>query len=324
MKRREFIGLAGGVAVWPLAALAQRQGQSPALICWLSLQAPRSELLAALKDGLAAIGLNEGAHYRIEQRSSGGQFDRLAMLAEELAAMRPSIIVAFPASVAAVAAKAAPDTPIVVPTGELRAGGVIANLAHPGGMITGISNLTGDTTEKYLEYLTTIMPDLKRVGFLADSTNLSRETFREAAHRSVIRFAAEDIYEEVSRPDEIGQACRRLARGGIQALIVVTSPILVGERLRIIQLASAEHWPVVAWSSVWPKDGALLSYGVDTSANFRRAAYYIDRILKGAKPSDLPVEQPAKLELVINAKTAKALGLAIPLSLLALADQVIE
>jgi putative tryptophan/tyrosine transport system substrate-binding protein len=105
MKRREFIGLAGGVAVWPLGALAQRQGQTPALICWLSMQA-RGELLAALKDGLAAIGLNEGAHYRIEQRSSDGQFDRLAMLAEELAAMRPSIIVAFPASVAAVAAKA--------------------------------------------------------------------------------------------------------------------------------------------------------------------------------------------------------------------------
>ena len=156
------------------------------------------------------------------------------------------------------------------------------------------------------------------------STNLSRETYREAAHRSVIRFAAEDTYEEVRRPEEIGEACQRLARRGIQALIVVTSPILIGERLRIIQLASAEHWPVVAWSSAWPKDGALLSYGVDTSANFRRAAYYIDRILKGAKPSDLPVEQPAKLELVINAKTAKTLGLAIPPSLLALADEVIE
>jgi putative tryptophan/tyrosine transport system substrate-binding protein len=154
-------------------------------------------------------------------------------------------------------------------------------------MITGISNFTGDTTEKYLKYLTTIMPDLKRIGFLADTTNLSRETYREAAHRSVIRFAVEDTYEEVSRPEEIGQACERLARRRVQALIVVTSPILIGERLRIIQLASAEHWPVVAWSSVWPKDGALLSYGVDTSANFRRAAYYIDRILKGAKPGDI-------------------------------------
>ena len=323
MKRREFIGLVGGVASWPLGALAQRKGQTPALICWLSLQV-RSELFAALKDGLAAIGLNEGADYRVERRSADGRFDRLAPLAEELAAMRPSIIVAFPASVAAIAAKAAPATPIVVPTGELRAGGIIANLAHPGGMITGISNVTGDTTEKYLEYLTTIMPDLKRVGFLADSTNLSREALREAAHRSVTRFAVEDTYEEVSRPEDIEQACQNLARRGVQALIVVAGPILIGERLRIIQLASAESWPVVAWSSEWPKVGALLSYGVDNSANFRRAAYYIDRILKGANPGDLPVEQPARLELVINAKTAKTLGLAIPPSLLAVADEVIE
>ena len=130
MKRREFIGLVGCVAIWPLAALAQRLGQNPALICWLSLQ-PRGELLAALKDGLAAIGLKEGADYRVEQRWSDGQFDRLALLAAELASMRPSIIVAFPASVALVAAKAAPATPIVVPTGELRAGGVVKNLAHP-------------------------------------------------------------------------------------------------------------------------------------------------------------------------------------------------
>jgi len=168
------------------------------------------------------------------------------------------------------------------------------------------------------------MPDLKRVGFLADSTNLSREALREAAHRSVTRFAVEGTYEEVSRPEDIEQACQNLAQRGVQALIVVTGPILIGERLRIIQLASAESWPVVAWSSEWPRVGALLSYGVDNSANFRRAAYYIDRILKGANPGDLPVEQPARLELVINAKTAKTLGLAIPPSLLAVADEVIE
>jgi putative tryptophan/tyrosine transport system substrate-binding protein len=323
MKRREFIVLVGCAAVWPLAALAQRQGQSPALIGWLSLQA-RGELLSALKDGLAAIGLKDGVDYRIEQRWSDDQFDRLALLAEELAAMRPSIIVTFPASLAVVAAKAAPATPIVVPTGELRAGGLVTNLAHPGGMITGISNITGDTTEKYLEYLTTILPQIKRVGFLADSTNLSREAFREAAHRSAVRFAIEDIYEEIGRPGEIEQACLRLARQGVQALVVVASSILINARLRIIELASVQRWPVIAWSSEWAKNGALLSYGIDNSANFRRAAYYIDRILKGANPGDLPVEQPVKLELVINAKTAKTLGLAIPSSLLALADEVIE
>ena len=229
------------------------------------------------------------------------------MLAEELAAMRPSIIVAYPASVAAVAAKAAPATPIVVPTGELRASGVVAKSRPPRGNDYRNSAISPGTLPRNI--WSTSRPScriLSASGFLPISTNLSRETYREAAHRSVIRFAAEDTYEEVSRPDEIGQAYQRLARRRIQALIVVTSPILIGERLRIIQLASAEHWPVVAWSSVWPKDGALLSYGVNTSANFRRAAYYIDRILKGAKPSDLPVEQPAKLELVINANTAKS------------------
>ncbi len=323
MKRREFIGLVGVAAVGLRGALAQRQGKPPPLIGWLSLQA-RSELLSALKDGLAGMGLNEGADYRIEQRWSDDQFDRLALLAEELAAMRPSIIVTFPGSVAAVAAKAAPTTPIVVPIGELRAGGLVANLAHPGGMITGISNITGDTTEKYLEYLTTIMPQIKRVGFLADSTNLAREAFREAAHRSVMRFSVEDTYEEVARSGEIEQAYQKLARQGVQALIVVSSSILINARRHVIELASAQRWPIIAWSSEWAKDGALLSYGVDNFANFRRAAYYIDRILKGTNPGDLPVEQPVKLELVINAKTAKTLGLAIPPSLLALADEVIE
>jgi len=323
MKRRAFIGLAGSAAVWPLAALAQRQGQAPALIGWLSFQA-RSELLAALRDGLAAIGLKEGTDYRIEQRWSDDQFDQLAVLAGELAAMRPSIIIAFPASVAAVAAKAAPATPIVVPTGELRAGGLVTSLARPGGMITGISNIAGDTTQKYLEYLTTIMPQLKRVGFLADSTNLSRETFRDGAYRSASRFGVEISYEEVERPGEIEQACQRLARQDVQALIVVASSLLINARRRIIELASVQRWPIIGWSREWSKDGALLSYGVDNRANFLRAAYYIDRILKGANPGDLPVEQPVKVELVINAKTAATLGLAIPPSLLALADEVIE
>jgi ABC-type uncharacterized transport system substrate-binding protein len=191
-------------------------------------------------------------------------------------------------------------------------------------MITGISNVVQDITPKHLELLIAVLPELRRVGFLADSTNPVRRQLREAADRSVVQYEVKEIYEEVARPAEIDAAISRLADGGAQALVVLASPILVSERRRILRLAAAQRWPVIGWSREWPADGALMSYGVDTSAGVRRAAVYIDKILKGANPGDLPVERPNKIELIINLKTAKALGLGVPLHWQQLADEVIE
>ena len=327
MRRREFITLLGGATVLPLAARAQQQGQRPALIGWLSFQSREAggHLLVALKEGLATLGWKEGTQFVVEERWADGQFDRLQPLAEELAAIKPKIIVAFPGQPVRAAAKAAPDTPIVfAQTADPVAAGLVKGLAHPGGMITGISNVVQDITQKHLELLIAVLPKLRRVGFLADSTNTVRGQLREAADRSVVQYKVEEIYEEVARPAEIDAAISRLADGRAQALVVIGSPILVSERQRILRLAAAQRWPVIGWSREWPADGALMSYGVDSSASFRRAAFYIDKILKGANPGDLPVEQPSKIELIINLKTAKALGLDVPLHWQQLADEVIE
>jgi putative tryptophan/tyrosine transport system substrate-binding protein len=328
MRRREFITLIGsGAAAWPIAARAQQQGLRPALIGWLSLQSRGTggHLLVALKEGLATLGWKEGTQFVIEERWADGQFDRLQPLAEELAAMKPKLIVAFPGQPVRAVAKAAPDTPIVFAlTADPVAAGLVKSLAHPGGMITGISNVVQDITPKHLELLIAVLPELRRVGFLADSTNTARGQLREAADRSVVQYKVEEIYEEVARPAEIDAAISRLADGGAQALVVLGSPILIFERQRILRLAAAQRWPVIGWSREWPADGALMSYGVNSSASLRRAAFYIDKILKGANPRDLPVEQPSKIELIINLKTAKALGLDVPLYLQRLADEVIE
>jgi putative ABC transport system substrate-binding protein len=327
MRRREFITLLGGAAVLPLAARAQQQGQKPALIGWLCLQSRETggHLLVALKEGLATLGWKGGTQFVVEERWADGQLDRLQPLAENLAAMMPKVVVAFPVLPVRAVAKAAPDTPIVfAATADPVAAGLAKSLAHPGGLITGISNIVQDITPKHLELLIAVLPELRRVGFLADSTNPARGQLREAADRSVAQYKVKEIYEEAARPAEIDAAISRLADGGAQALVVIASAILVSERQRILRLAAARRWPVIGWSREWPVDGALMSYGVNVSDSLRRAAFYIDKILKGANPGDLPVEQPSKIELIINLKTAKALGLDVPLHLQQLADEVIE
>src|ERR1700687_519869 len=254
MRRREFITLLGGATVLPLAARAQQQGQRPALIGWLSFQSREAggHLLVALKQVLAPLGWKEGTPFVVEECWAGGQFDRLQPLAEELAAMKPKIIVAFPGQPVRAVAKAAPDTPIVfAQTGDPVASGLAKSLAHPGGMITGISNVVQDVTQKHLELLIAVLPELRRVGFLADSTNPMSGQLREAANRSVVQYKVEEIYEEVARPAEIDAAISRLADGGAQALIVIGSPILISERERILRLAAAQRWPVIGWSREW-------------------------------------------------------------------------
>lgn len=306
------------------AVLAQ---QAPIVIGWLNVLSRESggHFLAAFKEGLAALGWKEGSQFVIEERWANGQYDRLRPLAEDLAAKKPSLIVAAPSTSVAAAAKAAPQTPIVHATGaDPVAAGFAASLARPGGMITGLSNIATDITEKHLELLLAAVPRLKRIGFLTDSRVVNRALMMKAMERSVAQRSVEARFAEVARQDEIEPAIARLAKQGAQALVVMTSPFLSDERRRIVKLALAHRWAVIGPFREFAEAGALLSYGADNAVNYRRAAYYVDRILKGAKPGDLPVEQPTKLELVVNAKTAKALGLRISSEILLRADQVIE
>ena len=314
------------------AALAQpasqtKAGGAPILIGWLVVQSREhaGHFLAAFRDGMAALGWKEGTQFVIEERWADGQSERLPALAAELAAKQPALIVAGPSQAVAAAAKAAPQTPIVHATGsDPVAAGFAASLAKPGGMITGLSNIALDIASKHTELLLEAVPKAKRIGFLTDATTVNRARMRQAADRAVAHFKIEARFAEVARAGEIEPAIARLAKEGAQALVVFASPLFTNERRRIAQLALARRWAMIGNVYGYAEAGALLSYGSNPDTNFRRAAYYVDRILKGAKPADLPIEQPMTIELVINGKTAKALGIKLPQSLLIRADRVIE
>jgi len=328
MNRRRFL-IAGSVlpAIASMRAALGQTKRPPVLIGWLNTgsQKINGHFLAAFKDGMEELGRREGTHFVLEAHWGEGRLERLPALAKQLAVKKPAVIVAATNHAVAAAAKAAPTTPIVQATGgDPVIAGFAASLARPGGMITGLTNLGSDLNVKFIELLVSIAPKIRRVGFLVDSTVYMRKQVLESGRRSAAQHSIDARFEEADKPEEIEPALARLAKQGVQGLIVTTGPMFVPERQRILDFATARRWPVVAGGSGWADAGCLLSYGIDGAANYRRAASYVDRILKGAKPGDLPIEQPTKIELVINRKVAKAFGLTIPQELILRADRVIE
>jgi putative ABC transport system substrate-binding protein len=274
---------------------------------------------------MAELGWKEGSHYILEERWAQADVKRLPALAKELKGREPSVIVAVLTGTAIAAAKAAPDVPVVQVQGDSPVNsGLAASLARPGGMVTGIINVISEVSEKYLELLLDAVPRLERVGFLVDSTGAVSTERVKAARRSALQYAVEARFVEVASRDDLEAAIALLAKEGVQALVVLPGSWFAGERRRIMRLALAQRWPVVAGPAGFADEGALLTYSADAAANFRRAADYVDRILKGAKPADLPIEQATKFDLIVNMKTAKALGLEIPPAMLAQATRLIE
>jgi putative ABC transport system substrate-binding protein len=327
VKRRNFVlaATAWPALAWVVAVFGQSR-KPPVLIGWLSLGSRETDgySLAAVKEGLAALGWRDGSQVVIEERWADARPDRLSTLAGELVAKRPAVIVATPLIAATAATKAALKTPIVYIGGDPVAPGVVASLARPGGMVTGVTTLSSAISEKYLELLLAAAPKLRRIGFLLDTTIANLALSVGGARRAVVQHSVDARYAEVARPEEIEPALSRLAKEGAQGLVVMQSSMFIAERRRIVKLALTHRWPVVAGARELAEDGALLSYGADRTVLYRRAASYIDKILKGAKPGDLPIEQPTKFELVVNLKTAKAIGLTISQDLLFRADKVIE
>jgi putative tryptophan/tyrosine transport system substrate-binding protein len=329
MKRRVFVvATAAWAAIgWAPGTVAQSK-RAPIVIGWLSNSSRESGTpsLAAFRQGLAELGWKEGSQVTIEERWAEGKMDRLPALARELAAMKPAVIVASPSSrPVIVAAKEAPHIPLVQASGgDLVSAGLAKTYAQPGSMVTGITNLPVEASEKYIEFLRMMMPKLRRVGFLMDPNTLDPAAQRKVIERAAQRLLIEPQLASAAKGDEIDPALASLAKQGTEALVAMPSPLFGFERPRILRYAQAQRWPVAAGTGAWVQSGALLSYGADASENFRRAAYYVDRILKGSKPGDLPLEQPRKFELVLNTKVAKTLGLKIPQELLLRADKVIE
>ena len=336
MDRRRFLltSFAGALAA-PLAAEAQQAGKVYR-IGYLSpsspsdperLASPFGERgLAAFQQGLRELGYVEGKNIAIEKRWAEGKFERLPDLAAELVRLKVDIIVSVVTQASLAAKNATRTIPIVmVAPGDPLGSGLVANLARPGGNVTGPSSMYSDLVVKQLEVLKEIVPGLSRVAVLWNPANAAWQAqMLKATDVAATALRLQVQLVEARGPDELEGAFAGMARERASALLVAVDVIFALHARRIADLAAKRHLPAMYGSSEHVEAGGLISYAPDIPDVFRRAATYVDKILKGAKPSDMPVEQPTKLLLVINVKTAKVLGLTIPPSLLLRADQVIE
>jgi putative ABC transport system substrate-binding protein len=326
MRRREFIALFGGAAVWPLAAHAQQ----PALpvIGVLSARSPdqSAHLVAAFRRALAENGYVEGQNVTVEYRWTLGQYDRLPALAVEFARRPVAVLVTTSAEPAALAAKAATATiPIVANFGaDPVEGGFVASLSRPGGNVTGISNLTSTLEAKRLGLLHDLVPQAATIGVLLNP-NFSPAVSQLSDIQEAARAIALQLHVlRASTDREIDVAFESVAQDSIPALAVAGDPFLNTRRDKLVALAARHAVPTMYPFRDSAVAGGLMSYGIDISEVWRQLGVYAGRVLKGAKPADLPVVQPTKFEFVINLKTAKALGVKISDNLLSLADELIE
>ena len=331
MQRREFIGLVGGAAAWPLAAGAQ-QAPKVARIGILvvgSLESPEARSgLDSFRQGLFELGYIEGRNLAIEYRAADGKIERLPTLATELALLKLDVIIAGATPAGLAAQQATTTTPIVVTAmGDPVRDELVASLARPGGNITGTGFLGPELVPKRLALLREVLPKLSRVAVLWHPGAFGERTMRDML--SEITEAAGTLsmqlhLVEVQEPNELEQAFSRMVTERTEALFQFPSTMLFSERRRIVELAAMRRLPSMFNAREFVQLGGLISYGVSLVDLNRLSATYVDKILKGAKPSDLPVEQPTKFELFINLKTAKTFGLVIPANVLARADEVIE
>jgi putative tryptophan/tyrosine transport system substrate-binding protein len=326
MNRRAFMTLlTGAAAAWPLAARAQQS--SPVLIGMLNASAATSfkEHIDAFRDSLRGLGYVEGRNVRLEYRFADGHLDRLPGLAAELVRLNPNVIVSFPLPANLAVAKATSTIPIVMASGaDPVSFGLVKSLSHPGGNVTGLTNFAEELASKQIDFVRELLPRLARLAVLVNVANpLHVPQWREtkaAAAQAVIAL----VPFEFRSPDQFEAAFATFVQGRADALLVPPDVTFNTHRRRIADLSLSARLPTIFYTRQSAEDGGLMSYGPNQLENYRRAAIYVDKILKGAKPQDLPIERPTKIELVINLKTARALGLDVPPTLLARADEVIE
>ncbi len=329
MKRREFIMHIGGAAtMWPLAARAQQGDRMRRIGVLMPLAADDPEAkarLAAFAQGLRELGWTDGRNVRIDTRWGAGNADEIRKYAAELVALTPDVILAAGGTVVAPLLKATRNVPIVfTQTPDPVGAGFVASLARPGGNATGFTLFEFGISVKWLELLKQVAPGVTRAAALRDPTLASGLGQLGAIQGVAPSFGVEVSPIDVRDAPEIERAVTAFARQPNSGLIVLSSATAVVHRDLIVTLAARHKLPAVYFARYFVTGGGLISYGPDTIDPHRRAASYVDRILKGEKPADLPVQAPTKFELVINLKTAKALGLDVPPSVLARADEVIE
>ena len=327
MRRREFIYVLGGVAAWPLASYAQQRSGNIARIGFLTRKTDASvaSQIDAFKQGLRDLEWVEGKNIAIEYRDAGGHVDRLGSLAAELVALNVDVIVTVDTPPTQAAKQATGTIPIVIAVSADPVGaGLVKSLSHPGGNVTGLSLLAPETDQKTLEVLRDTLPRTKRVAMIFDPKNQGMMLRLKAIEIAATKLALELQSIPALNSSGLATALTLVAKDPPDALFVL-SPIYAAFQNEIGEFARTTKVPLLFdTSGLAGEPGALLSYGADISALFRRAATFVDKILKGAKPADLPVEQPAKFDLLVNLKTATALRLDVPPTVLLRADRVIE
>jgi putative tryptophan/tyrosine transport system substrate-binding protein len=329
MRRREFISLLGGAAAtWPLAARAQQREQIKRIGILLPGTADNPVFqarLAAFYQELALLGWSIGRNVRIDTHWATANAAEIRKHAEELAALAPDVILATGDSTVPPLLQATRTVPVVFPlAGDPVGAGFVDSLARPGGNATGFMLFEYGMGGKWLELLKEIAPNVTRVAVLRDPANPSQTAQFGAIRAMAPSVSVEVIPINVRDAGEIERAVADFARSGNGGLIPTSSAVALRYRDLIITLAARHKLPAIYWERFFVTSGGLISYGPDLIDNYRRAAGYVDRILKGEKPADLPVQTPTKYEMVINLKTAKALGLSVPLILQQRADEIIE
>ena len=324
MDRRAFIGaLTGGLLAAPLAAGAQQATKIPRVGILLFGTPDTDPSLPSFRAGLRDLGHVEGKTIVLEYHYAGGKPERLPDLARDLVGSKPNVIFALGGDVAPFVRTATSTIPIVVAvSNDPVQVGLVATLARPGGNLTGVTFVSSDLAAKRMQLLTEIAPAISRVGVLWNPDHIDPE-YRES--QGAGRALGVEVHSlEVRGPADLDRAFRAALGARVEAIVVVSSRLMLVNRQPITELAARHRMLLVGGWGAWPQAGALFSYGPDLDVLVRQAATHVDKVLKGARPGDIPIVQPTKFELIINLRTAKALGLTIPPSLLQRADQVIE
>jgi putative tryptophan/tyrosine transport system substrate-binding protein len=331
MKRREVLGVIGGAAAWPLGVWAQQPKNVPRIgfLVTGSVEAPEGRAtLKAFDQGLREYGYIDGQNVLVEVRSADLKVERFPALASELVRLNVDLIVASNTLAARAVQQATTTIPVVVPVmGDPVGDGLVASLARPGGNITGLTFLGPQLVPKRLALLKEALPSTSQVAALWHPGAYGERTMNDMmaeAEEAALILGVHLRLVAVHAPDDLDRAFSTVAGERADALLVFPSPMLFNQRKRIVDLAAEHRLPIMAMGKEFVQLGGFMSYGADVIDFNRRCVAYVDKILKGAKPADLPVQQPTKFELFINLKTAKTLGIEIPPSLVARADEVIE
>jgi putative ABC transport system substrate-binding protein len=326
LKRAPLFAAAFSLIFLPAMAGAQQRPKTPRIgILSIISTATLSDRFEVFQRGLRELGYIEGQNIIVDYRSAEGKADRLSDLAAELARLKPDLIVSAGATVTRVLKQTTTTIPIVMaqdtdPVGS----GFVASLARPGGNLTGLAMLSPELSGKRLELVKEIIPRLSRVAVFGTSTQPGNAESVKESETAARALALQLEYFDLRNSKDVDNSFEAATKRGVQAVVTLQSAVVSAQRRQIVELAIKNRLPAIFPDRQYASSGALMSYGVSAADLWRRAAYYVDKILRGVKPADLPVEQPTKFELVINLKTAKQIGLTIPPNVLARADKVIK